>query len=117
MPVKDTIKIADENGDARITPDRRLLWTVQTPQAFSYDLVKKAYDKLFENEERQKGITDDAMVVETMTSQKVHLIKGSYENIKVTTPEDLDVAAIFLRRQKCRRLTESGDRKVSDKPV
>lgn len=103
MPVKDTIKIADENGDARITPDRRLLWTIQTPQAFSYKLVKEAYDKLFEKEERQKGITDDAMVVETMTPQKVHLIKGSYENIKVTTPEDLDVAAVFLKRQRSQK--------------
>ena len=45
----------------------------------------------------ERGITDDAMVVETMTKQKVHLIKGSYENIKVTTPEDLEVAGVFLR--------------------
>ena len=72
---------------------------VQTPQAFSYDLIKSAYDKLFENISLQQGITDDAMVVETITQHKVHLIKGSYENIKVTTPEDLEIAKTFLRRR------------------
>lgn len=99
MPVKDTIKVVDEAGNASHTPDRSLLWLIQTPQAFSYDLVRTAYDRLFENPSMEKGITDDAMVVETMTRQRVHLMKGSYENIKVTTPEDLDVAAVFLRRR------------------
>lgn len=98
MPVKDTIKIADSEGNASHTPDRSRLWMIQTPQAFSYKLVREAYDRLFENPSMEKGITDDAMVVETMTKQKVHLIKGSYENIKVTTPEDLDIAEIFLKR-------------------
>lgn len=97
MPVKDTIKIADGNGDTVCTPDRSQLWLVQTPQAFSYELVKKAYDTLFENQYISQNITDDAMVVEMMTLQKVHLIKGSYENIKVTTPEDMEIAEIFLR--------------------
>lgn len=98
MPVKDTIKVADSQGNASYTPDRSSLWLIQTPQAFSYDLVKAAYDKLFENEFAQQKITDDAMVVETMTQHKVHLIEGSYENIKVTTPEDLEIARIFLRK-------------------
>lgn len=98
MPVKDTIKIADEEGNASHTPDRSTLWQIQTPQAFSYALVRAAYDRLFENLSMECGITDDAMVVETMTRQKVHLIKGSYENIKVTTPEDLEIAGVFLRR-------------------
>ena len=97
MPVKDTIKIADEEGNASHTPDRSTLWQIQTPQAFSYGLVRTAYDRLFENPSMERGLTDDAMVVETMTKQKVHLIKGSYENIKVTTPEDLEVAGVFLR--------------------
>lgn len=98
MPVKDTIKIADQEGNAFQTPDRSRLWQIQTPQAFSYSLVREAYDRLFENPSMEQGITDDAMVVEMMTGEKVHLIKGSYENIKVTTPEDLDIARIFLRR-------------------
>lgn len=99
MPVKDTIKVIDQEGNASYTPDRNSLWMVQTPQAFSYGLIKSAYDKLFENISLQQGITDDAMVVETITQHKVHLIKGSYENIKVTTPEDLEIAKTFLRRR------------------
>lgn len=99
MPVKDTIKIADSENNASYTPDRSTLWMIQTPQAFSYHLVREAYDRLFQNPSMERGITDDAMVVETMTQHKVHLIQGSYENIKVTTPEDLEIAGLFLRRR------------------
>ena len=93
MPVKDTIKIADEEGFAAQTPDRRKVWQVQTPQTFEYHLIKEAYEKLLAEE--PEGITDDAMVVETMTNHKVKLVEGSYRNIKITTPEDLDIATIF----------------------
>jgi len=97
MPVKDTIKIADADEYAYMTPDRSRLWLIQTPQAFHYDLVMKAYTCLFQDEKNLKGITDDAMVVETMTTHKVRLIRGSYKNMKVTTPEDMAVAEIFLK--------------------
>lgn len=97
MPVKDTIKVADEEQFARQTPDRRRLWMIQTPQAFSFDLIYEAYSRLFEKEENQRGVTDDAMVVESMTSWKVKLIPGSYENIKVTTPEDILWAEVLLK--------------------
>ena len=93
MPVKDTIKISDEEGFAAQTPDRRKVWQVQTPQTFEYHLIKEAYEKLIVEE--PEGITDDAMVVETMTNHKVKLVEGSYRNIKITTPEDLDIATIF----------------------
>ena len=93
MPVKDTIKIADEDGFAAQTPDRRKVWQVQTPQTFEYQLIKNAYEKLLEEE--PEGITDDAMVVETMTEHKVKLVEGSYRNIKITTPEDLEIATMF----------------------
>ena len=93
MPVKDTIKIADEEGFAAQTPDRKKVWQVQTPQTFEYHLIKEAYEKLMIEE--PEGITDDAMVVETMTNYKVKLVEGSYRNIKITTPEDLDIATIF----------------------
>lgn len=100
MPVKDTIKIADEAGYAKVTPNRNLLWAVQTPQAFSFFLIKKAYEELVKNEEalKEKGIaiTDDAMVAETFTDIKVKLVEGSYQNIKITTPEDLKIAEVFL---------------------
>ncbi len=94
MPVKDTIKICDKDGFSVQTPDRSVVWQVQTPQVFSYPLIRRAYDCLIE--ELQKGmgtvITDDAMVVERMTEQKVRLVKGTYSNIKITTPEDMAMA-------------------------
>lgn len=99
MPVKDTIKIADDKGYSIDTPDRTKLWAIQTPQAFSYKLIHKAYDNLYADIQSGKtvpGITDDAMVVEYETDVSVKLIEGSYENIKITTPEDIDVANIFL---------------------
>ena len=92
MPVKDTIKTVDSDGFVSATPDRSRLWQIQTPQAFSYQWIRQAYDKLFSREEYQQGITDDAMVLETMSSHRVKLIEGSYSNIKVTTPEDMAVA-------------------------
>lgn len=93
MPVKDTIKVADEGCFAVQTPDRRTLWQVQTPQVFEYTLIREAYEKLMTEE--PGGITDDAMVVETMTDFRVKLVEGSYRNIKITTPEDLEIAAVF----------------------
>lgn len=100
MPVKDTIKIADENEFASMTPNRNLVWQVQTPQVFSAELAYNAYSKLYASKEDLKkqgvAITDDAMVVETMLNHPVKLVKGSYQNIKITTPEDLQVAEAFL---------------------
>lgn len=100
MPVKDTIKIADENGFSKETPKRDIVWMIQTPQVFSFELIKKAYGKLIEEEEalKEQGIliTDDAMVVEHFTDTPVKLIEGNYRNIKITTPEDLRIAEAFL---------------------
>lgn len=96
MPVKDTIKIADADEFAECTPDRSKVWMVQTPQVFACDLIKEAYSKLMENE--IAGITDDAMVVEKILGRRVKLVLGAYENIKITTPEDLDIAGVFLRK-------------------
>ena len=101
MPVKDTIKIADDEQFARETPKRSSLWQIQTPQAFEYELIRTAYDKLFSKEEYQNGVTDDAMVVESMTDCRVKMIQGDYRNIKITTPEDMILAEAFLaERQK-----------------
>lgn len=99
MPVKDTIKIADENGYIRTTPNRNLVWIIQTPQIFEYKLVNQSYTKLMEEEHtlETQGIvvTDDAMVVETFSNKKVKLVEGDYKNIKITTPEDLQIAQVF----------------------
>lgn len=99
MPVKDTIKVADEDGFCAATPKRSTLWQMQTPQAFSFALILDAYKRLFSGEEYQKDVTDDAMVVETMTDSRVKLILGDYSNMKVTTPEDMAVAEALLLRQ------------------
>ena len=94
MPVKDTIKIIDEDNCAKETPNRSSVWIVQTPQAFSYPLIYDAYERMLKEEDT--AITDDAMVVERMTDKKVKLIEGSYQNIKITTPEDLAIAEAYL---------------------
>jgi 2-C-methyl-D-erythritol 4-phosphate cytidylyltransferase len=101
MPVKDTIKISDDNGYVADTPSRSHVWQVQTPQTFESTLISRAYEKLIENEELllSKGvtITDDAMVVEYFEKVPVKLVQGSYENIKITTPDDLIIAETFLK--------------------
>ncbi|KSV58587.1 2-C-methyl-D-erythritol 4-phosphate cytidylyltransferase [Acetivibrio ethanolgignens] len=95
MPVKDTIKLVDEEKNVVSTPARELVWQIQTPQVFSYRLVYQAYQKLFQKEKIQ--VTDDAMVVEQMTGHQIHLVEASYRNIKITTPEDIRIAEAFLR--------------------
>ena len=97
MPVKDTIKTVNENGFVESTPDRSRVWLMQTPQVFSCSLVKDAYAKLMES--KVGNVTDDAMVVELMSGHPIKLVEGSYENIKITTPEDLEVAKVFVKRK------------------
>lgn len=98
MPVKDTIKITDKDDFAALTPDRKFVWQVQTPQVFAYDLVREAYDKLLMAKE-EYSVTDDAMVVEMMLKRPVKLFRASYRNIKITTPEDLKIAETFLEQE------------------
>ena len=95
MPVKDTIKIADEEGYAKQTPDRKNVWMIQTPQTFSYALIYVAYEEMLKTEDT--AITDDAMVLERIKGKKSKLIEGSYRNIKITTPEDLLIANVYLQ--------------------
>lgn len=98
MPVKDTIKITDEKDVVKETPDRKHVWMVQTPQAFSYSLIYHAYKKLLRQEDA--AITDDAMVAEKICHVPVTLIEGSYRNIKITTPEDMLIAEAFLKDER-----------------
>ena len=97
MPSKDTVKIADENQMIAETPKRSLVWTIQTPQVFSYPLIRAAYDKA--RKDNMESITDDAMVAELYGNVKIPLIEGSYENIKITTPEDLLIAEKILEKR------------------
>ena len=99
VPVKDTIKRADKEGYIIDTPNRSELWITQTPQSFKTDLVKMAYKKMKEALEKGNttlNITDDAMVVEEFTTNQVRFVQGDYKNIKVTTPEDIDIAELFI---------------------
>ena len=101
VPSKDTIKIADEQGFAVQTPDRRRVWNIQTPQVFDTKLITEAYTRLVQELPRLKAqgiaVTDDASVVELFTEQKVKLVEASYENIKITTPEDVCTAEAWIR--------------------
>ena len=90
VPVKDTIKVVSEEGDVTATPPRETLWAAQTPQIFSYDLLQQAHAQF------TGDATDDAMMVESL-GHKVRMFLGSYENLKVTTPEDLVVVEAVLR--------------------
>ncbi len=94
MPVKDTIQIVDVNGMICSTPDRRLTWMAQTPQCFQYNLALSSYNKAVESGDTT--ITDDAMVVQRYGNTKVTMLEGGYENIKITTPEDIAIAEHFL---------------------
>ena len=96
MPSKDTIKLSDAEGYVKETPDRKCVWTIQTPQIFSYALIRQAHDSIRKKD--MSKITDDAMVIEHETGVKVALAEGSYQNIKITTPEDLYIAEAFLRQ-------------------
>lgn len=91
VPVKDTIKIVID-GKITDTPNRANLWSAQTPQTFDYSLIKKAYDEAYKS--NYYG-TDDSMLVENI-GQEVTMIMGSYENIKITSPEDLNMGEQIL---------------------
>lgn len=101
VPSKDTIKIADEEGYVVQTPSRSSMWIVQTPQVFSFGLIREAHRRVVGQQQelaaRGITITDDAMVAEQMMGEKVKMVMGSYKNIKVTTPEDVGIAEMFLK--------------------
>ena len=126
VPAKDTIKVVDNKGYVADTLERSKLWQIQTPQTFSYELIYQAYRVLIKSEENtaepeqtlpydsllnkqkvkklqenrgQVHVTDDAMVVELLTDIPVKLVRGSYQNIKITTPEDLKIAEALCEKK------------------
>jgi 2-C-methyl-D-erythritol 4-phosphate cytidylyltransferase len=90
VPVTDTIKLVDDNQIVNKTLPRPRLWAVQTPQVFRVDIIKEAYKRIRED------VTDDASMVEQI-GHKVKLYMGSYDNIKITTPHDLEIADLILK--------------------
>lgn len=95
MPSKDTVKIGDEQGFVSMTPPRKNVWNIQTPQVFAYELIYNAYQTM--KKKGMAGVTDDAMVLELQGTAKIRLVEGSYENIKVTTPDDIKVLENLLK--------------------
>lgn len=85
VPSVDTIKVVN-NGVVAQTPKRSTLWNAQTPQAFKTELIKEAYQKSFD---LNIEVSDDASCVELCTEVPVHIVKGDYQNIKITNPEDI----------------------------
>ena len=97
VPLKETVKVVDSEGVIASTPRRESLWAAQTPQIFRFDLITEAH-RMVDGE-----VTDDASLVEAL-GHKVKVYMGSYDNIKVTTPEDLALAETILRmRNESRR--------------
>ena len=102
MPVKDTIKIVDENNYVESTPERKYVWQVQTPQCFSYSIIYEAYKSVIMDEEEGipiPAVTDDAMVLSYATDYEVKMVEADYKNIKITTPEDILIASFFLNAE------------------
>lgn len=97
MPVKDTIKLVDTDSCIVDSPRRSLVWQAQTPQVFAVPLIAEAFAR--QMKEDCSNVTDDAMVVEAQMGVKIHMTQGSYENIKITTPEDLLIAETMLNKK------------------
>jgi len=92
VPVKDTVKLSGSDLMVRETLNRQELWAVQTPQVFRFDVITGAHKQI------KDDVTDDASMVER-TGCKVKLYMGSYDNIKITTPEDLALAELIVRKK------------------
>jgi len=91
VPVTDTIKVAGDDRIVHQTPPRQNLWAVQTPQVFRTDIITEAYSRA------NGDVTDDASLVEQL-GYRVKLYMGSYDNIKITTPDDLVLAEVLWQK-------------------
>ena len=90
--IKQTPKLINKDFFIKNTPERKLLWEAQTPQAFKKDIILKAYDMYIKGD-----VTDDASLVERLGG-RIKIVNGTYRNIKITTPEDIEFAKVLLRR-------------------
>jgi 2-C-methyl-D-erythritol 4-phosphate cytidylyltransferase len=93
IPSKDTVKTVSPENIIMETLDRASIWLVQTPQVFHYSVIKQAYERA---QRIKYKATDDSKLVERM-GISVKMIMGSYENIKITTKEDLAIAEAMLK--------------------
>ena len=91
VPVTDTIKLAGDDRIVHQTPPRQNLWAVQTPQVFGIKIITEAYSRA------NGDVTDDASLVEQL-GYRVKIYMGSYDNIKITTPDDLALAEVLWQK-------------------
>ncbi len=91
VPVTDTIKLAGDDRIVHQTPPRQNLWAVQTPQVFGVRIITEAYSRV------NGDVTDDASLVEQL-GYRVKIYMGSYDNIKITTPDDLALAEVLWQK-------------------
>jgi len=92
VPVKDTIKVVDDNGIIKSTPDRKQLWAAQTPQGFDVNLLKQCHAQ---GVRQGWEVTDDAALFEKC-AMEVRIVPGEETNLKITTPQDLAIAEFIL---------------------
>ena len=95
VKVKDTVKQVDDNNTIVATPDRAYLRLIQTPQIFNKSLYLDAVNTV----ENSKDFTDDCMLIEAY-GKTVKFVDGDYENIKITTPEDVELALNYLNKRR-----------------
>lgn len=95
VPCKDTIKTVDSQNFVVKSLDRSVLWNIQTPQVFAKDLYSVAMDAAVRT---GADYTDDCQLVENI-GERVHIVKGSYSNLKLTTPDDVSVFEEILRQR------------------
>ena len=91
VPVTDTIKMVGDDRIVRQTPPRQNLWVVQTPQVFGIKIIAEAYSRV------SGDVTDDASLVE-QSGYRVKIYMGAYDNIKITTPDDLALAEALWQK-------------------
>lgn len=100
VKAKDTVKLEDGDGFIKDTPDRSLVWLMQTPQVFDYKLIRDCYEKLEGSKERLKeagvAVTDDTMVAKMFADKDAKLVESSDFNLKITTPDDMVIAGSIL---------------------
>ncbi len=103
VKTKDTVKISDDDSMIQNTPDRGHVWLVQTPQTFEYLMIRDAYRKLLDDEDRLKmagiSVTDDTMVAKMYADVDARLVESTYENIKITTPDDMELANMICQKR------------------
>ncbi|MBO4374470.1 MAG: 2-C-methyl-D-erythritol 4-phosphate cytidylyltransferase [Lachnospiraceae bacterium] len=99
---KDTVKIENGDGFVEQSPDRSLVWMVQTPQVFDRDMIAECYEKMKRDEKRLLDagvyITDDTMVAKMYADVDAKLVESSYDNIKITTVTDIVTAEAIIKR-------------------